>query len=71
MLGVAKKKKPSAPGWTAKRIKALRKRLDLYQAQAAAKVGVSRRQWAAWEAGESSPSGSAAILLKLLSEGKI
>ncbi len=57
-------KKPNP--WTPKKVKALRQRLDLTQTEAAEKVGVTRRQWAAWEAGESKPSGPAAKLLQLL-----
>lgn len=68
-MGAVAKKKPTS--WTAKKIKALRLRLDLTQAAAAKKVGVTRRQWAAWEANESTPSGSAGILLQLLAEKKI
>ncbi len=70
-MAVMAKKNPTP--WTAKRVKALRERLDLTQAEAAALVGVTRRQWAAWEAGESKPSGPASKLLQLLSDrnGKI
>jgi DNA-binding transcriptional regulator YiaG len=63
--------KPRKSPWTAKKIRDLRKRLKLTQAAAAAKVGVTRRQWAAWEADESQPSGPSAILLTLLHNGKI
>ncbi len=57
--------------WTAKRIKELRDRLDLTQEEAAAKVGVTRRQWAAWEGKESKPSGPSVKLLALLDDGTI
>lgn len=69
---------PSAMGthntaWTPKCVKALRKRLHLTQEQAAALVGITRRQWAAWEGGTRKPSGPAALLLDLLDQrdGKI
>lgn len=39
---------------------------DLTQEAAAAKVGVTRRAWIAWEHGETVPSTSTAILLRLL-----
>ena len=60
-------KKPHV--WTAKRIRALRLRLGLSQAAAAAKVGVTQRQWAHWEYGTRVPSGPAAVLLDLLDRG--
>lgn len=66
---VAKKPKPA---WTPERVKSLRDRLELTQEQAADLVGVTRRQWAAWEGGENSPGGPATILLNLLHrDGKI
>ncbi len=59
--------------WTPKRIEMLRKRLLLTQEQAAELVGITRRQWAAWEGGTRKPSGPAIILLDLLDQrdGKI
>lgn len=72
MPSMAKKRKKRRPSaWTAKQVRALRERLDLTQEEAAAKVGVTRRQWAAWEGGESTPSGPAAKLLDLMGDGKI
>ncbi len=71
MVGMSKKKKPASMYWTPKRIADLRKRLGLIQSAFAEKVGVTRRQVAAWEAGESRPSGSAVVLLNLLRGGKI
>lgn len=59
--------------WTPRRIELLRKRLGLTQAEAAERVGVTRRQWAAWEGGTRKPSGPATVLLDLLDsrDGKI
>lgn len=66
-------KKRVSHKWTATKVRKLRERLDLSQRAAAELVGVTRRQWAAWEAGESTPSGPAAMLLTLLDQrdGKI
>ncbi len=57
--------------WTPQRIKALRLRLGLTQAQAAARVGVTRRAWAGWEGGEVTPTRPILILLNLLKDKKI
>ena len=57
--------------WTAQEIRELRLRLHLTLREAAAKVGVSLRQWVYWEAGTNSPRGSACILLDQMSQGKI
>ena len=54
-----------------KRLFALRKRLGLTQADAAAKVRVSLRSWAAWELGEQIPSSPHQLLITLLESGKI
>jgi len=69
MIDMAKKK--PTPAWTPEKIAELRAALKLTQAAAAKKVGVTRRQWAAWEAAESRPSGPALLLLTLLKDGKI
>ncbi len=52
-------------------IRDIRKGLGLSQAKAAAKVGVSRRSWAAWESGETVPTKPLQILIRLLEDGKI
>ncbi len=46
------------------RLKALRERLGLTQAEAAARVGVSRRAWIKWEKEGRKPSGPVAKLLE-------
>ncbi|MES2342288.1 MAG: helix-turn-helix domain-containing protein [Pseudomonadota bacterium] len=71
MSVMSKKKKPASTYWTPKRIAGLRDKLDLTQTAFAERVGVTRRQVAAWEAGESRPSGPAVVLLNLLRGGKI
>ena len=75
MLSMKKrrKKRPSSAqlAWSPGKIRDLREALDLTQTEAAFKVGVTRRQWAAWEAGESRPSGPAILLLQLLEDKKI
>jgi transcriptional regulator with XRE-family HTH domain len=63
-----RKKVPGNP-WP-KRLKALRERLGLTQTEAGARVGVSQRSWALWEAGRI-PSPPVQILLDLLDSGKL
>lgn len=63
-MGIMAKDKRSC--WTPKRVQSLRRRLKLTQEKAAQLVGVTRRQWAAWEGGTRRPSGPAAVLLELL-----
>jgi DNA-binding transcriptional regulator YiaG len=55
-------KAPANP-WPA-RLKALRERLDLTQAEAAEKTGVATRTWISWEHGHRKPSGPARRLLR-------
>jgi DNA-binding XRE family transcriptional regulator len=64
-MHVMAKKRPKMGGWP-ERLRALRERLDLTQAQAAEKVGVTRRAWIAWETGEKIPSAPLAILIGIL-----
>lgn len=54
-----------------KRLKELRDRLRLTQAEAAAKVRVSRRGWAAWEGGEFVPTPAYQLLISLLEDGRL
>lgn len=63
------KKKPET--FTPDQLRALRARLDLTQAEAAEKVGVSRRAWASWEGEEKTPARRTVILIRLLSQGKL
>lgn len=55
--------------FTPKQIKAIRERLELTQARAAEKVGVSRSHWAAMETGQQHFSKSVAILIDMLDRG--
>lgn len=64
-------KKRRQPAFTPAKVKSVRDNLGLTQAEAAEKVGVSRRAWAAWESGERQLSPSSIILLRLLAEGKL
>jgi transcriptional regulator with XRE-family HTH domain len=59
---------PANP-WPA-RLKALRERFKLTQAETAAKVGVSLRAYGKWERGQQLPTLSHQILIALLEEGK-
>lgn len=52
-------------------IRAIRTRLHLTQAAAAAKVGITQRAWAMLEAGDRVPSEPLAILIRLLARGKL
>ncbi len=66
-----KKGRPSAPRTAqGKRLVALRAKLGLTQAQAAAKVRVSPRAWAGYEAGDLIP-GPIKLLIDLLEKKKI
>jgi DNA-binding transcriptional regulator YiaG len=56
---------------TPKEIRKIRKGLNLSQAKAAEKVGVSRRSWAAWESGETVPTPPLQKLIRLLEAGKL
>jgi DNA-binding transcriptional regulator YiaG len=59
------------PTFTPSQIKAIRKARKLTQEQAAALVGVTRRQWVNWEQGTRKPSGPACILIQQLKEKSI
>lgn len=59
---VMAKKRPANP-WPAK-LKALRERQGLTQAQAAQRTGVALRTWISWENDHRRPSGPAQQLLK-------
>lgn len=69
--GTARSSPPQALPWTPERIRKLRERLGLTQAQAAAKVNGTWRTWQSWELGDRQPSPQAALLLDLLDSGKI
>ena len=64
-----KRKRERIP--TAKQILALRKRLGLTQAEAAAKVRVNQNVWSDWEADNKKPSQQSAYLLRLMAEGNL
>jgi DNA-binding XRE family transcriptional regulator len=70
MIAVMAKKRTSTP-WTPKRLKALRARLKLTQGEAAAKIGVAMRTWINWENEHRTPTSTAAVLIDLLSQGKL
>lgn len=53
------------------RIKKIREKLGLTQAEAAEKVHVSQSVWSAWERGARTPSEQSAFLIELLLKGKI
>lgn len=52
-------------------IKALREKLGLTQAEAAAKIAVGQAVWAAWESGQRKPSRQSALLIDLLRRKKL
>ncbi len=66
-----RKRRSAARVQTPKELKALRRRLGLTQAQAAARIGVATRTWIAWENRQNVPSTAAATLIRLLSQGKL
>ena len=51
---------------TADEIRALRKRLDLTQAELAGRIGLTREAVTQWETGRARPNGPARILLRQL-----
>lgn len=51
---------------TADEIKKIREKLQLTQAEAAERVGVSQSVWSAWERGHRTPSRQSAILIHML-----
>lgn len=57
--------------WTPARIKKLRERHGLTQAQAAELVGVTSAHWSRLESGERAANGSVSILLNLLKDGRL
>lgn len=65
-----KKRRLAGNSWPA-RLRAIRERMALTQAQAGEKVGVSVRSWLAWEVGDQIPSRSRQILLELLEKQEI
>jgi DNA-binding transcriptional regulator YiaG len=65
------KKRPALVTNWPQRLADLRKRLDLTQAEAAAKVRVSLRAWVKWEHGEQVPTPSHQLLIDMLEQGKI
>ena len=67
---VMAKKKP-VKLWTAAAVKALRDRLDLTQAEAAARLRISQQLWADWERGHRSPVPPMQLLLDLLAAGRL
>ncbi len=71
MLSTMTPKRRTKDQWTPKRLKALRKRLGLSQAKAAARISVARRTWINWENNQRVPSAQASALLDLLAAGKI
>ena len=54
--------------YTPEQIRRMREALGLNQSEFAEKLGVSQPTVSMWEIGERSPSGSAAMLLEMLSE---
>jgi DNA-binding transcriptional regulator YiaG len=59
------------PDYTPEQIRAIRVSQGLSQSEAARRVGVSRRSWAAWESGEKPPSPRSVILIRLLADEKL
>lgn len=68
----AKSDEPAPPPnpWPA-RLKAVRDRYGLTQAQAAERIRISQSQWSAFESGGRQPTRPVAHLLELLIAGKI
>ena len=57
------------PDWDAKTILALRKHLELTQADMAARLGTRQQTISEWEKGMYQPRGASAKLLSLVAEG--
>jgi DNA-binding transcriptional regulator YiaG len=75
-MTVAEKKRrpksvPSDPAGWPEFLRELRRRLNLKQTEAAPRVGVGQGVWSAWEKGIRVPSRQSALLIQLLSDGKI
>ncbi len=66
MRVMAKKKND----WPA-RLRAIRERLGITQAEAAARVRISQSQWSAFESGTRQPTRPVAYLLELLESGTL
>lgn len=66
MSVMAPKKNEPHPVWTAKKIRALRDRLDLTQKEMAARLRISQSQLSSFEKGHRSPTRPIAYLLELL-----
>ena len=69
MTGMANKPRPRKQ--LGKRLVAIRAKLGLTQAEAAAKICVSRESWQSWETGRRTPNGSALKLLQMLEAGQL
>lgn len=67
---MAKKKPAKKNPWPAL-LTELRERLDLTQAEAAARCRISQSQWSVYEAGKRRPTRPIAYLIELLDAGKI
>jgi transcriptional regulator with XRE-family HTH domain len=65
-----KKKRKPTDKWP-DRLKKLRARLGLSQAQAAARVSISQSQWSSFETGARQPTSPIARLIELLEAGTI
>jgi DNA-binding XRE family transcriptional regulator len=63
MVGVAKRKRKKPTAWALK-LKALRDKLGITQAEAARRADVSVRTWIAWENSQRSPSRFTAPLIR-------
>jgi DNA-binding transcriptional regulator YiaG len=70
MFIMAKRKKATTNPWPAQ-LKALREQLGLSQAEAAKRIGAARSTWISWEHGHRKPNTSAAVLIRMLADGKL
>lgn len=69
-MPIMAKKKPKRPAWGERLLK-LRNRLDLTQAEAAARIRISQSQWSAFESGARKPTRPIKYLIELLENGII
>ncbi len=61
-------RRPSREPWTARRVAALRDRLQLSQAAFADRLGVRQQTVSEWETGRYAPRGASVIVLGMLAE---
>ncbi len=67
-MSVSQKKSDTAPIWDGRRIKSLRKKMNLSQEEMAAILGTRQQTISEWEVGLYEPRGTSVRLLELVAE---